>query len=418
MGAIPRLQDFDDPNFDPFQAADDLYGDFEDVYGPLTALCGKSPVIEGRYADVIGDTKWSSLAKPGRREFMILGYDEVTAAAADPETFANGPAFENSLKITFGNTISVMDPPVHGRYRKIFQAAFLPRTIMKWGQDIVAPVINGLLEKIECRGLADLVEDLTHHYPFQVIYRQLGLPDNEAKTFHRLAVAQMLIGGGIYLAHAKEASRKLGDYFQHMIDYRRGTQDTDLVSVLLQAEADGKRLPDDVIISFLRQLINAGGDTTFRQTSTLLAALLTNPDQLDAVRLNRSLVPAAIEEALRWDGPSAVIPRETTRDVTIGGVHIPAGSFVELFFGVAGRDPRHYPEPHKFNVFRPRTRHFGFGYGPHVCIGQHLARIEMTNALNAVLDRLPNLRLDPEMPPPVIRGRSLRHPRHIHVLFG
>ena len=268
------------------------------------------------------------------------------------------------------------------------------------------------------RGHADLVQEFTRYYPFQVIYRQLALPPEEATTFQRLAVAQMLIGGGYFLPRAIEASKKLGEYFKAMIDQRRGRNGKDLVSLLVSAEVDGEKLSDDLVVSFLRQLINAGGDTTFRETSNLLVGLLTNPDQLDAVRADRKLVGPAIEEALRWEGPSAVIPRYVTRDVTLSGVHIPAGSFAELFFGVANRDEKVFPdEPDKFNIFRQRTRHFGFGYGPHLCIGQHLARIEMTNALNAVLDRMPNVRLDPDKPPPVIRGRNLRYPKHLHVIY-
>ena len=419
MSILPKLKDFDDPTFDPFLADEHVYGDFEDIYTPLAELRRKSPVVEARYSDVIGDIHFGTMAKPGQREFMILGYAEVMAAAVDPDTFANGPAFEETLKVTFGNTISVMDPPVHGRHRRIFQAAFLPRTIGDWGNDIVAPVIDRLMRSFADRGHADLVQEFTHLYPFQVIYRQLALPPEETHTFQKLAVAQMLLGGGYYLPRALEASKKLGEYFKAMIDERRGQQGKDLASLLLNAEVDGETLSDDLIISFLRQLINAGGDTTFRETSCLLFALLTHPDQLEAVRADRRLVGPAIEEVLRWEGPSAVIPRYVARDVTIGGVHMPAGSFAELFFGVANRDEKVFPdEPDKFNIFRARTRHFGFGYGPHLCIGQHLARLEMSNALNAILDRLPNLRLDPEHPPPVIRGRNLRHPRHLHVLFG
>jgi cytochrome P450 len=419
MGAFPKLQDFDDPGFDPFLADEQVYGDFEDVYSPLAELRRKSPVVEGRYSDVIGDARWGTLARPGQREFMILGYKEVMAAAGDPDTFANGPAFEDTLRVTFGNTISVMDPPVHGRYRRIFQAAFLPRMIAEWESDIVTPVIDRLVSSFADRGHADLVEEFTHLYPFQVIYRQLALPPEETYTFQKLAVAQLLLGGGHFRPRALEASRKLGEYFKAMIDERRGQSSKDLVSVLLSAEVDGEKLSDDLIISFLRQLINAGGDTTYRETSCLLFALLTHPDQLEAVRADRKLVGPAIEEALRWEGPSAVIPRYVMRDVSLGGVLIPAGSFVELFFGVANRDETVIPdEPDKFNIFRPRTRHFGFGYGPHLCIGQHLARLEMNNALNAILDRLPNLRLDPDESPPVIRGRNLRYPRSLPVRFG
>ena len=191
-----------------------------------------------------------------------------------------------------------------------------------------------------------------------------------------------------------------------------------MVSVLATVEADGEQLPEEVVVSFLRQLTNAGGDTTYRGTSVLLAALLQNPDQLAAVRENRSLVPAAIEEALRWDGPLTTVGRITTRDYTRHGVTIPARSVVDLVQGQANRDPSKFPDPDRFDIFRDRpVRHIAFTTGPHVCIGQHLAKVEMERALNAVLDRLPNVRLDPDMPPPQVEGYKLRKPRHIYVRF-
>jgi cytochrome P450 len=172
------------------------------------------------------------------------------------------------------------------------------------------------------------------------------------------------------------------------------------------------------LISFLRQLVNAGGDTTYRGTSVLLTGLLSNLDQLQAVRTDRSLVPQAIEEALRWEGPVLIQTRMATRDTELGGVRIPAGAFLDVAAGAANRDPGKFAEPDRFDIFRKSPhRHFAFAFGPHICIGQHLARVEMTRALNAILDRLPNLRLDPQRPRPEIRGIMMRVPKHIHVRF-
>ena len=172
-------------------------------------------------------------------------------------------------------------------------------------------------------------------------------------------------------------------------------------------------------VSFLRQLVNAGGDTTYRASSVQLTGLLGNPRRLLAVRENRSLIPQAIEEALRWDRPVLIQTRMATRDVELGGIAIPAGAFLDVAAGAANRDPQRFPEPDRFDIFRNSSqRHFAFSYGPHVCIGQHLARVEMTRALNAILDRMPNVELDPLKPPPRIRGIMMRVPEHIHVRFG
>ena len=190
------------------------------------------------------------------------------------------------------------------------------------------------------------------------------------------------------------------------------------MSVLATTQVDGEYLPEDVLISFLRQLINAGGDTTFRTTSVLFAGLLTNPEQLAALRADRSLVSSAVEEALRWDGPVLCSNRETTRDVVVDGVPIPGGAFLDVVYGSANHDPKVFENPDRFDIFRPKHRHFGFAFGAHNCLGQQLARLEMSRALDAVLDELPNVRLDPDADPPQVRGGSMRTPRELRVIFG
>jgi cytochrome P450 len=415
---LPRIKDLENPAFDLLSAERSVFGDKVDPHTPLAELRRRSPVWEGSYGQAVGDPDYPSFAEPGQREFLVLGYAEVSEAAKDFEAFPNGPALQKNLGVVFGNTISLMDPPLHGRFRRIFQAAFLPKTLAQWGQDIVTPVANELLDKIVATNHGDLVEDFTRHYPFHVIYRQLALPDAEAEIFHRLSVTQGLFGGGGELRErALKAVAHLGEYFTAMAAERRAHPGTDLLSLIVQAEVDGERLSDELIVSFMRQLINAAGETTFHGTSNLLAALLTHPGQLEAVRQDRSLVPQAVEEALRWESPTALQMRFVAKDVTLGGTFMPAGSMAVLCLGVANRDEKIFPNPDQFDIFRHKTRHFGFGFGPHICIGQHLARIEMHGALDAILDRLPSLRLDPTKPPPAIIGSNLRHPRHIHVVF-
>src|ERR1700737_360514 len=132
--------------------------------------------------------------------------------------------------------------------------------------------------------------------------------------------------------------------------------------------------------------MNAAGDTTYRGTGVLPIALLRNPELLERVRSDRALVAPAIEEALRWDGPVTMHMRMAARDATLGGVDIPKGSVISVCITAANRDPTVFPDPARFDIFRKRERHVGFGFGNHVCLGQHLARLEMTRALNAILD--------------------------------
>ena len=149
-----------------------------------------------------------------------------------------------------------------------------------------------------------------------------------------------------------------------------------------------------------------------------MAGLLQNPDQLRAVEADRTLIAQAIEEALRWDGPVTSTLRYVAEATEIGGVPVPQGAILNVVLGSANRDPAKFVDPDRFDIFRERSaRHLAFANGPHVCIGQHLAKVEMTRALNAILDKMANLELDPDMPAPEIRGHLLRVPDHLHVRF-
>lgn len=413
MKSFPRLLDIENSAFDP-HVADKMYHiPVDDPYPVIQGLLAKGTVHEVGYRDLFTESQDSLSAL---KQYTVLGYDTVMRVLTDPATFTNWEAFRHTLGVSFGRSITVMDPPEHTRYRRIFQKAFLPQTVTQWGSTVVDPVVESLMGSFLAAGKADLVHQFTLHYPFQVIYRQLQLDAEQAPIFHRLAMSQLLSAVGI--PEAFEATGKLGDFFQELLDFRRADPKDDLVSHLATVEVDGELLPDEVVISFLRQLMTAAGDTTYRGTSVLLTGLLTHPDQFAALVENRDLLPQAIEEALRWEGPVLFTIRHAARDAEIDGVVVPKGSLLNVMLGSANRDPAKFNDPDRFDIFRERpARPLPFSSGPHVCIGQHLARVEMSRAMTAILDRMPNLRLDPDMPPPDIRGHMSRVPEHIHVLF-
>jgi cytochrome P450 len=297
----------------------------------------------------------------------------------------------------------------------VLQQAFRPPIVQSWGEGIVEPVIDELMAAFRGRGRVELVGEFTRPYPFHVLYRMLGLPIEDIETFYRLTIAQLVTS--FAMDKAKEAASKLGNYFRSMLAARRANPGSDVVSVLAGLEVDGEPFPDEIAIAFLRQLMSAGGETTFRSASVLFTGLLMHPDQLEAVREDRSLIPTAIEEALRWDGPVVTSTRLTTREVVLDGVPLPAGAHLDVLFGSANHDPLVIERPEAFDIFRPKHRHFAFAFGVHNCIGQGLARLEMSRALDAFLDRLPNARLDPDLPAPIIRGAVMRIPRELHVVF-
>lgn len=409
--AALRIEDFDPPSYDPFQSDELNFGDAADPYPAIHAMRAEGAVLEGDYPSRFGV---GTTPHPGAPRFTIVGTKEITEVLTDQSRFSNA-AYRANLGHTFGmGSISVLDNPEHGRYRKIFQRIFLPQHVKKWGDTIVDPAVRDLMAQFVGTGEADLVQQFTVLYPFEVIYRQLGLPESDVRTFQRLAISQTDF---MRPERAREGARKLGAYLEALVEDRRSKPGSDLVSLLANTEVDGEHLPQLVLVSFLRQLMNAAGDTTYRGTSILLTALLRNPDQLDAIDKDRTLVAAAIEEALRWDGPVLMQTRQAAVATELGGVPIPAGSVLDLVAGAANRDPAIFPEPDRFDIFRKREAHWSFSRGPHICVGQHLARVEMTRAMNAILDNLPNLRLDPDKPEPQVRGIMMRVPEHIHVRF-
>ena len=409
-----RIADFDDPHFDPFATFDRAggFGEVDDPWPKIHELAAQGPVQQGDIRAKFGLAPFALWG--GLPSYMVLGHEAVSKAYMDGATFSNA-IMQRLYADSFGLSINGMDAPEHTRYRRLFQQAFMPRTVAEWGADLVPGVIGRVIDRFAARGKAELVSEFTVRYPFDIIYAQLGLPSDDADVFHKLAVGLMCIM--LDAPHALEASRKMGDYLQLLLEERRAGAERDLISTLARAEVEGERLPDDIAVSFLRQLLNAAGDTTYRSTGAMMVGLLTNPDQLAAVTADRALVPQTVEEALRWDGPLTFLTRQTTRDVQLCGTMIPAGVKVDIVQGSANRDPSRFVDPDRFDIFRTQRRHAAFALGPHICLGQHLAKIEMERALNALLDRLPNLRLDPAYPVPAVVGLNSRAPIAIHVLF-
>lgn len=414
MGTRLTLQDFDDPTFNPFQQIDQDHGmdDVADPYPRLAALRRQAPVHAGDLRSLFGLRPF--YGNTGAPCYTVLGHDEVGKALNDGNTFSV-EILKRVYDNGFGKSFQAMDGQEHKDYRRLFQKAFMPNVIAHWGDVVVPKIVDALIKQFEARGKADLVTEFAALYPFQFMYSQFDLPDDQIATFHKVSTALVCFADQ---AHMLEAQTKLGRYFKALLEKRRREPGSDIVSVLALAEADSDKLPEEVLVSFLRQLIFAAGDTTFRITATAMLALLSNPEQYEALRQDRSLMPRVIEEALRWECPATSIPRVATRDVVLGGVSIPAGAEIEVIFGSANRDEKVFDKPERFDIFRKPARHFGFGYGPHICIGQHLARLEVTRAINALLDRLPKLRLDTDYPPPEICGLSLRSPKALHVRFG
>ena len=415
MGHLPPIEDFTD-GFDPFTAFYSESGGGEGVitapYQDLAALGKKSPVVDEDLYDHFGLPRQASTGD--LRSYLVLTFAACMEALNKPEIFSS-TVNERHIGETFGQSVTIMDAPRHTRYRRLFQAGFTPKALNAYRarfEKVVAELIDGLKSRKDNK--AELVQSFALRFPFSFICSLMDLPKADRATFHKIAAAQT-----VYVfdkKHGLEATEKLTRYLEPLIEERRKLEsDEDFVSLLANAEVEGQRLPEDVLLGFFRQLMNAGGDTSYHGFSNTLSALFSRPDQLQMVRDNRNLIPQAIEEGLRWGAPLTNVDRNTVEDTVLAGIPMKKGAIVRVCVGAANRDDTVWENPHEFNIMRERKRHLAFGHGSHVCIGQHLARMELIYALNALLDNLPNVRLDPDMPAPTIRGLTFRGADAVHV---
>ena len=414
----PDISDFDDPNFNPFTAAKELGGEraVTDPFPEFHRLRTISPVYKGELKLRFGLTPDLTLIDKFKNHYWILGYKEAREILSDSVNYS-ASAYYPSVATYFGpHAVSIMDGPEHARVRKLLQKVFGPANITRWKKEMIPRIVDGLIDQFIGRGRVDLLDVFTLRFPFHFIHELMDLPLQHREAFHKLAFGQLMVT--FDQAHGMESVAKIRDYVTRLVAYRGAhRRPNDFVADLATIEVDGAPLDEEVVISFFRQLMNAGGETSYNGFSNLMVALLTHSDQLETVRRDRSLVPAAVEEALRWEPPVCQALRAPVRPVEIAGVRIEPGDLIAFALSAINHDPEQFENPDSFIVSRGSRSHAAFSIGPHICIGQHLARAEMIYALNALLDRLPKLRLDPDYPEPRVSGFMLRGPEKIHVRF-
>jgi cytochrome P450 len=398
---------------DPFELFDNAMGadSCRDPYPEFAALRAQGGIVE---MPAENSAMMTAFGQTGP-SFLAVSHDAVSEVLRDGQTFSSG-AYRESMGLVMGPNILVMDEPEHGRYRSLIQKAFSKSAIERWEIDLVKPVVDDLIDVFVDRGHADLVRELTFPFPVHVIAGMLGLPREDLTQFHAWAVD--IISVAFDFQRGIEGSKQLGEYLTPLIEERRKNPGKDLISVLAAGELDGQRLDNQHVLGFLRLLLPAGAETTARSSANLMFGLLTHPEQLKALDEDRSLMLQAIEEGLRWEVPLTSIGRLCVKDAKVAGVSIPAGASVQVMIGAANRDESRFELPEEFDIHRPPRQHMSFAFGPHRCLGMHLARTETKVVMEALLDRLPNLRLDPAAEDVHITGRGFRSPRSLPVLFG
>ncbi|MRG97490.1 cytochrome P450 [Polyangium spumosum] len=358
----------------------------------------------------------------------VYGYPETLRILGDPGLFSS-----NTLRLvpdirrsTEGNLVQ-MDPPEHKKLRNLVSHAFTPKVVADL-EPRIARLTHELLDAVDGRDRMELVADLAYPLPVIVIAELLGVPSGDRDTFKQW-VDKMLENSTQFslvnrseeqerrLQVALEQSKLLTDYLgEHAAERRRKPRE-DLLTKLVEAEVDGDRLTETEVANFANVLLIAGHITTTMLLGNTVLCLDTNPEQKARVRADRSLVPAAIEESLRFFSPFAALGRATTSAVELGGKTIPADQLLMVWIAAANRDPRQFTNPDVFDVSRDPNPHVAFGRGIHFCIGAPLARLEGRVALNILMDRFPGLRMDPEAPPDFIPSPNMTGVRKLPLLL-
>ncbi|WP_306970911.1 cytochrome P450 [Streptomyces afghaniensis] len=365
--------------------------------------------------------------------WCVYGYREVQHVLANPAMFSSDsqrviPAemMEGGEQFREGNLIQ-MDGLEHKKLRGLISHAFTPKMVADL-EPRIAELTHELLDEVPAGNRMELVNDLAYPLPVIVIAELLGVPASDRYRFREWGDALMESTQEFSFADRTEEQRqrlqdamqkvrKLSDYLREHVEDRKRNPREDLITKLVQAEVDGARLTDNEVVNFSNVLLIAGHITTTMLLGNSILCLDTHPEWFARVREDRSMIPAAIEEALRYYSPFAGTARATTTEVELGGERIPADSLVVTFLGVANRDPKVFTDPHTFDPTRDPNPHIAFGRGAHFCIGAPLARLEGRVALNILLDRFPNLRSDPDRPPRFLPSLSMTGVKELPLVF-
>jgi cholest-4-en-3-one 26-monooxygenase len=323
----------------------------------------------------------------------VATYDLVKRVSTHPETFSSA----GGIRPDFGPQPMMidMDDPAHMQRRKLVNKGFTPKRVRD-KEASIRQIVDRLIDTVCEHGGCDLVHDIAAWLPLIVIGDALGVdPSDRAQLLHWSEDMMSMLGQGTDEAMQRALNASIGytAYTKEVIAARRGCPADDLMSVLVHAEVDGHRLDDDAVIFESLLILNGGDETTRHVISGGVYQLLTDRSRWENLRIDRTLMPSAIEEMLRWVSPIKNMARTATIDVELGGQRISAGDQLLLLYSSANRDENVFEEPFRFDIRRDPNPHVAFGYGPHFCLGSNLARLELRVVLDQLLDRLPDLSL-------------------------
>jgi cytochrome P450 len=399
-----------------------------DPYAAFASMRAEAPVLHCDLHETLSidpEEIGVTIAAPGYRDvprdqlYSAVAFESVSHVLRSEHY--DSSAILRAHFPSLGRTIISMDGPEHRMHRAIVAAPFKRKALEEWTSEVVTRAAKVGVEELlrtakNSDGHVDLLKSFSWEYPARVMGDILGLNAEDAQTFKYAALAMATFARPDL---AIPAGQVVYDWIEVLsAETREQPPNESLLSKLVHAEMDGHRLTTEEVASLVRLLFVGGFETTVKGLSNVLVGLLTS-GQWGLVRDERSLLPNAVEEGLRWETRRSACPGSRQRDQELFGIPIPKGAAVLCFLGSANRDESRWTEPDQFDARREIKQHATFGFGPHICIGMHLARAEITTALDLLLDIAPDLVVAPGGEVPMqIRGLASRGPEAIPVLLS
>jgi cytochrome P450 len=350
---------------------------------------------------------------PAVQLWLVTRYEDVRRVDMTPEVFtaATDPS---TLNRTMGVNMLGSEGPDQQRIRRVVEPPFRPRDVEERTKGMIPALADELIDGFEARGECDLFREFADPMSVRSLRFMLGLDEVAWEDLLRWNEGLMpglanFEGDPEKQVPADEASSALSEVIERVLDRLEIESDGSAMSAMLHHGGDGDRMSREEIVANTKLMLSGGLQEPRDLIALAVLALGRHPEQLEEVRADRLLIKAAVEETLRWAGPVGTSTRQTTRPTELAGVELEQGALIGAVLSSANRDPRRYSDPDRFDIHRKEGAHLAFAVGTHFCLGawfgRHLARV----SLEILLDRLPNLRLDPDRPP-LLGGWEFRAP--------
>lgn len=411
MSDNPRYKAMFDVDKEYANSGIDLSRDYTE---DMNRLRDAAPVHKGSLRALLGaeDIDYNTVKRPS---YTFFSYRACEIGFRENLLFSSEGYNESPGVRSVGTTILSMVGKPHKRLRSAAQPLFKrPKVLNWWNKRWIEETVDALLDRLLDEDAVDLNTELCARLPMATVTRAIGLEGEDVIEF-RYQLNRATFGAARLTPEEAAESRAIVDKtLRNLIAENTHNPGDNLIAGLIAAEIvdeeDGikRKLTEDEIFGYCKLAIFAGGGTTWRQLGITIDALMNHRHFWDACRQERHLIDLAVEESLRWRATDPVFTRVSTADSEVEGVFVPEGMRIHLCLAAANHDPAVFERPGEYDIFRKKEHHMGFGFGPHRCLGMDVARQEMIVAIAGLMDRFPNMRLDPDRPRPEYRGLDHR----------